>query len=105
MKLRKRKSSKKISKLIQVGRTKIVVNVTGQPPRICICKYSNVPQDHITGFVSDPKYKPINFDMTLCKLKDKLKPIPGWWDGRRWKGLRFRPNDIVIAWKRMPEYD
>jgi hypothetical protein len=105
MKLRKRKSLKKKHTIIQVGRTKITITETGQLPKICICKYSNVPLDPTTGFVADLKYRPINFDMTLCKLKNKVKPIPGWWDGRRWKGLRFRPNDIVIAWKRMPEYD
>jgi hypothetical protein len=43
----------------------------------------------------------------MCRLaiKDKEKPITGWWAEKKWTGLHFRKGYKVIQWKRMPEYD
>lgn len=68
------------------------------------CKYSDVPTDAM-GWVTDLNYLPIAFDMMQLRIHNKDKIIPGWWDERRWTGLRFKRGYKVTQWKRMPEYD
>jgi hypothetical protein len=43
----------------------------------------------------------------MCRLaiKDREKPITGWWAEKKWTGLHFRKGYKVLRWKRMPEYD
>jgi hypothetical protein len=90
------------SKKIQVGRTKVRTKVPGtQKKKIATCKYSDVPIDKLTGFVNDLTYLPINYDMMIVKLKDKRRKISAWWDGKNWIGLRLKPEDEIIAWKRV----
>jgi len=84
-----------------VGRTKIL---SGDGTKEFICKYSDVPAD-LNGWVVDLNYYPISFDMCRLAIKDREKPITGWWEERKWNGLHFRKGYKVLRWKRMPEYD
>jgi len=42
---------------------------------------------------------PIPFDLVTL-LTDRNKEIGGWWALSHWEGLRLRPQDIVLKWKR-----
>jgi hypothetical protein len=68
------------------------------------CKYSDVPVSD-NGWVVELKYLPISFDLVLLRMKDKSKPQTGWWNGRKWMGLRIKANDTITAWKRIINYD
>ena len=67
-------------------------------------KYSHIPKDE-AGFVIDMKYRPIPRDLLYLRRLGKDRIINGWWDGKRWYGLRLRNDDIVIGWKRNFEDD
>jgi hypothetical protein len=84
-----------------VGRTKIP---SKDGTTVCTCKYSDVPVD-LNGWVANLNYFPIGFDMCQLSIKNKEKPISGWWDERKWTGLRFKKGYKVLQWKRMPDYD
>lgn len=86
---------------IQVGKT--LIEKKGVPRRF-ICKYSDVPCTE-DGWVTDLQYLPINYDMMLLSVDGRKKPVPAWWTGDEWEGLRFKKEYQVNAWKRMPEYD
>jgi len=96
-----RKKSLKKGPIVQVGRTRIK---SADGTKEFVCKYSDVPRDS-NGWVVDLNYYPISFDMCRLAIKDKEKPITGWWAERKWTGLHFRKGYKVIQWKRMPEYD
>lgn len=87
--------------IIQVGKTRWTNPKTGLE---AFYKYSDIPKD-AEGWVSDLRYLPISFDMMQVKIKDNPKIIPGWWDGEKWTGLRFRQGYIVTQWKRDMDYD
>jgi hypothetical protein len=82
--------------IIQVGQTKLLKPIT---EKRFTCKYSDVPADK-DGWVTDLKYFPINCDMMYLRIEGKTRIIGGWWDGRKWTGLRMKEGDKVIAWKR-----
>lgn len=87
---------KTASKVIQVAKTKLIHPVTGKK---FTCKYSDVPKD-ADYWVNDLSYFPINHDMMYLRIEGKPRIVSGWWDGRKWIGLRIKPDDKVIAWKR-----
>lgn len=95
----RKRSSKADPKIIQVGKTRIRHAETGLES---ICKYSDIPTDP-KGWVNDLKYLPINFDMMQLRVKEKPRIFPGWWDGKRWSGLRLK-DYTVIQWKRDLDY-
>ena len=81
---------------ICVSQSKIVDKNTGiERP----CKYSDIPKD-IGNWVHDLNYRPIPFDLLELKIKDSCKVKGGWWDGKEWQGVKLKPQDEVIAWKR-----
>jgi hypothetical protein len=80
---------------LTVAQSKIIDNRTNLERPI---KYSDVPSKE--GWVYDPRYKPVPFDLMFFKIKGKLKVKTGWWTGTKWSGLRLRPGDEIIAWKR-----
>lgn len=104
-KLRRKGSSSKKSSKIQVGQTKILVKMKCGLMKKCVCKYSDVPLDGVTGFVTNLNYLPIKYDMMTVRIKDKNKLASAWWDGTRWNGLRLRDGDEIMAWKRVQYCD
>ena len=94
--------------MIIVGKSKIVDKATKEPR---LCKYSDVPTElnpttlKPTGWVSDLTYMPIPYDLMHLRLKDRKLNKSGWWTGVKWKGLRLKEDEIVIAWKRNHEHD
>lgn len=87
--------------VVQVGKTRLKNSISGKS---YLCKYSDVPKDKI-GWVTDLSYLPITGDMMTLRILDRVRDIAGWWDGRKWVGLRIKPNDKVTAWKRVIYYD
>jgi hypothetical protein len=83
-------------KVIQVAKTKLQHPETGKK---FTCKYSDVPKDH-DQWVTDLTYLPIEGDMMHLRIEGKTRVISGWWNGRKWVGLRIRAADKIIAWKR-----
>lgn len=67
------------------------------------CKYSDVPEDE-SGWVVDPQYFPIPYDLMHVWLDNKRKAISAWHNGKTWEGLRLRPNDKISKWKRNNDY-
>lgn len=50
----------------------------------------------------DPKlWLPYPYD--LCWLKTQEKTKTGWWTGRDWEGMRIKPTDKVLYWKKCNE--
>jgi hypothetical protein len=53
------------------------------------------------GWVEVETYRPIPFDLVLCK--QERRTVPGWWDGQHWEGIRLHSDEPVIYWKKMSE--
>ena len=87
--------------LITVGSSKIKDPKTYNER---LCKYSDIPTDP-HGWVLDPTYKPIPFDLMYLRIEGIPTAKSGWWTGRIWKGLRLKRREKVIHWKRNPEYE
>jgi len=68
------------------------------------CKYSDVPVND-KGWVTDPKYFPISFDLVQLDIIGIHKILTGWWNGKKWVGLRVKKNADVTAWKRIINYE
>lgn len=99
--MRKKASPQLNPKVIQVSKTRLKSPETGLE---FTCKYSDVPTDAY-GWVIDLKYLPISFDMMELAIRDKQKHVYGWWDGKKWTGLKFKKEYIVVKWKRDMNYD
>jgi hypothetical protein len=84
------------SLLIQVAKTRLKNPQTG---KTFLCKYSDVPKD-TNGWVTDLLYRPITGDMMILRIEDRVKTLSGWWDGRKWVGIRIKPEFKIVAWKR-----
>jgi hypothetical protein len=56
----------------------------------------------IEGWAESKKYLPDDFDLVYMRL-EREKTIPGWINGSIWCGLRLKPQDKVIFWKRKLE--
>ena len=96
-------SPKKCSKpkSMQVGKYQIWDKKTQKKIPL---KYSHIPKD-ADGFVTDMSYLPISRDLLYLRRLGKDRIITGWWDGKKWFGLRLKNDDTVIAWKRNFEDD
>lgn len=46
---------------------------------------------------------PRPFDLVEIKTENQIKP--GWWDGRKWVGLRIKPSDTLNSWRVMDELE
>lgn len=47
----------------------------------------------------DPTYcYPRKFDLVTIQIE--CGEIPGWWDGKKWDGLKLGQNDIVFYWRK-----
>lgn len=63
-------------------------------------KYSYVPVDE-HGWVEAEKYKPVDFDLIMLRLKNGIE-IPGWYAHGRWDGYNVTENMKIVKWKRCP---
>lgn len=68
------------------------------------CKYSDVPVN-AQGWVVDLKYFPISFDLVQLNIHGAPKILTGWWNGKKWVGLRVKKNASINAWKRIINYE
>jgi hypothetical protein len=82
--------------VIIVGKSKILDKVTGTPRSY---KYSDVPTD-ADKWVFDLTFRPIAYDLLYLKVKGAFRIKSGWWNGDLWEGLRLKPDDTILAWKR-----
>lgn len=87
--------------MIIVSKSKITDKLTGLPRPY---KYSDIPKDPDL-WVYDLKYMPIPYDLMHVRLKNSDRVKSGWWNGIKWKGLRLKKGEKVIAWKRNQEHD
>jgi hypothetical protein len=85
---------------ICVGVSKITDKKTSKTR---VYKYSDIPTNN--GWIDPLIFLPIPFDLMHLKVKDKPKPVSGWWNSCNWEGLRLKKEDIVEQWKRNQEYD
>jgi hypothetical protein len=52
------------------------------------------------GWVDASRYLPAEFDLVYLKISDVKKTITGWIVGNSWDGLRIKPGEKVLYWKR-----
>lgn len=88
-----------ISQKIQVEATEIE-----KDGKRFFCKYSDVPTND-EGWVTDLKYFPISFDLVQLDIQNVPKILTGWWNGKKWVGLRVKENACINAWKRIINYE
>jgi len=87
--------------IVIVSKSKIPDKITGLPR---ICKYSDVPKDPCE-WVYNLSYMPIPYDLMQVRIKDSRYIKSAWWTGKLWKGLRLKPPEIIIAWKRNHDFE
>lgn len=63
-------------------------------------KYTDALMD-IDGWIDPSLWLPLPFDM--CWLKTDIKTKTGWWTGKIWEGLRLKPVEKVLYWKKCNE--
>lgn len=56
-------------------------------------------QYDIDGWADSKRFLPADFDLVLMRL-EREKIIPGWLSGICWNGLRLKPDDKIMFWKR-----
>lgn len=64
-------------------------------------QYRHVPLDE-DGWVDAEKYLPADYDLVFMKL-EKGPTIAGWSYANGFEGLRLKPDDKVLFWKRKPD--
>lgn len=101
MPLLKKSSKKRTPKLLQVGRDLIWDK---NLKKRMVLKYSHIPKDD-AGFVTNLRYLPIPRDLLYLRRFGNDRLISGWWDGKKWFGLRLKDEDKIISWKRNFEDD
>lgn len=88
--------------LITVGSVKEVVEFVNRKGLLKTkkieWKYTDVPVNK-QGWTVDINYRPIPFDVCALLLKDKERPIHGWWTGIEWTALRLRSIHQIVSWK------
>lgn len=87
--------------MIIVAKSKIKDKITGEKRA---CKYSDVPTDK-DKWVHDLEYMPIPYDLMFLRIKDVPRVKSGWWNGKKWEGLRLKEGEIIISWKRNFQID
>jgi len=48
------------------------------------------------------KFLPDDYDIVYLQLTDG-RGVTGWLSGNTWEGLRLKPEDEIVLWKRKPE--
>lgn len=76
------------------------INASGNEVNI-FYSYKDVKYDN-NGWADASVDFPANYDLVYMKIKDK-NSIAGWISINQWMGLRLKPSDKVIGWKRKPE--
>lgn len=66
-----------------------------------VLSYKTVVSD-IDGWVDAKKYLPVDYDLMYLKIKDK-PTAHGWIVGRKWDGLKIKPEDEILYWKKKQE--
>lgn len=89
------------NQVVIVSKSKILDKITNQAR---LCKYSDVPTDN-EKWVYNLIYMPIPYDLMHVKLQNSRFIKSGWWTGKLWKGLRLKPTETVIAWKRNHDFE
>lgn len=79
--------------MLKVGISKIETS-TGEKP----LDYHSVPHT-VKGYADVEKYTPADCDLLYLLLEDGRKKM-GWWTGQSYFGLRLRPEDKIIGWKK-----
>lgn len=69
-----------------------------------LLRYSDLPRSD-SGWITDLRFRPYNFDLVFLRVKDRDKPVAAWWSGKAWEGRLFKTEYSVSAWKRNSEYD
>lgn len=92
--------------MIKVGSVKEYTqkkdNKTGKMKKVeVLFTYRDVKFD-IDGWADSKEYLPDDFDLVYMKVEGR-KTMPGWSIGTSWAGLRLKPTDQVVYWKRKPE--
>lgn len=60
--------------------------------------YQGVKYDK-DGWANAKDYLPDDYDLMYLQIKDK-EPCHGWISGKRWTGLKVKPGDEILYWKR-----
>lgn len=68
------------------------------PPKI---SYREVKFDE-DGWADAEKWIPADYDLVFMKLK-RGPTVSGWAYGNEFIGLRMKPKDVVLYWKRKPD--
>jgi hypothetical protein len=63
-----------------------------------LAKYSDLPTN--VTWVTLEAFVPIYYDLVDLKILGYHKHKTGWYNGKAWSGLRLKPTDTVVAWKR-----
>lgn len=74
--------------------------------RSSILLYSEILEGHgmdCDGWVDASVYLPHMYDIMYLKIEGNQRTVCGWWTGMSWAGLKVKPNDIILYWKRKPE--
>lgn len=72
----------------------------GKPPTQVFYKYTDAKIDE-DGWTDPSLWLPLPFDLCWLKLQDRTRT--GWWTGKVWEGLRVKPEDTVVYWKKCHE--
>lgn len=51
------------------------------------------------GWADAITHKPIPFDLVTVQTNTGKK-VAGWWNKFKWEGIRLRPIDQILIWKR-----
>lgn len=62
-------------------------------------QYKNIPQ-YPHHWINPDNYFPLDGDLCHLMLSDG-NVINGWAYGRVWDGLHLKPEDEIVAWKRV----
>lgn len=87
-----------------MSRTKLIYKTVGITRfKNRYLRYSDLEVDK-DGYVICKDVKPTPFDIIHLKIQGRFRPIPAWWDGNKWEGLRVRDHHVILAWKRNPDF-
>ncbi len=71
-------------------------------PRAMPITYQEIPYDQ-DGWADASAYLPEDLELMHIKVSGK-KVFSGWCIGKHWEGLRLKPEDVVLYWKRNKEF-